>query len=76
MRKANPLVDWSRFQIIEPLPFVRDGALYWKVVVTPQDGAGIAYQAFVDARTNRVYAVEYDEEVARFLPRGAGGAAL
>lgn len=73
MRKANPLVDWSRFEIIEPLPFVRDGVLYWKVVVMPQDAAGIAYQAFVDARTNRVYAVESDEEVARFLARGPAG---
>ncbi|WP_324716487.1 hypothetical protein U7230_14200 [Carboxydochorda subterranea] len=59
---ANPLVDWSGFEIIEPLPFVRDGVLYWKVVVMPKDAAGIAYQAFVDSRTNRVYTVQSDIE--------------
>ncbi|WP_324668962.1 hypothetical protein [Geochorda subterranea] len=73
VRRANPVVDWSRFEIIEPLPFVRDGVLYWKVVVMPQDAAGIAYQAFVDTRTNHVYAVESDEEVARFLAAGPAG---
>ncbi|MBE3599731.1 MAG: hypothetical protein IMX02_13450 [Limnochordaceae bacterium] len=73
VRRANPLVDWSGFEIIEPLPFVRDGVLYWKVVVMPKDAAGIAYQAFVDSRTNRVYTVQSDEEVARFLAQGPGG---
>lgn len=73
VRRANPLVDWSRFEIIEPLPFVRDGVLYWKVVVMPQDAAGIAYQAFVDAGTNRVWEVRSDQELARFLAAGPAG---
>lgn len=60
-------------QIIEPLPFVRDGVLYWKVVVMPQDAAGIAYQAFVDAGTHRVWEVRSDQELARFLAAGPAG---
>lgn len=73
VRRANPLVDWSRFEIIEPLPFVRNGVLYWKVVVMPEDAAGIAYQAFVDSRNNRVYTVETDAEMERFLAEGPAG---
>lgn len=61
------MVDWSRFNLVEPLPFVRDNTLYWKVAVIPGDAAGIAYQAFVDSRNNNVFAVETDAEVAAFI---------
>lgn len=66
VRRANPVVDWSRFALVEPLPLVREDILYWKVAVIPQDAAGIAYQAFVDSRTNAVLAAETDAEVAAF----------
>ena len=51
----------------EPLPFVREGVLYWKVAVIPEDAAGIAYQAFVDSRTNEVVELEGDREIALFV---------
>ena len=67
VRRSNPVVDWSRFIMSEPLPFVRDGVLYWKVAVIPQDAAGIAYQAFVDSRTNEVVEMQTDGEIALFM---------
>lgn len=67
VRRANPVVDWSRFDSVEPLPFIRDQELYWKLTVIPSDAAGIAYQAFVNAATNDVVELRTDEEVREFL---------
>lgn len=67
VRRANPLVDWTAFKIVEPLPFVRGDTLYWKVAVIPQDSAGIAFQAFVNSRTNEVTNAETDADVLRFI---------
>ncbi|MCR4419312.1 MAG: hypothetical protein QHH27_06265 [Clostridia bacterium] len=80
VRRANPLVDWSLFNMVEPLPVVKEGVLYWKTAVIPQDYAGVAYQAFVDSRNNSVVELETDAEVAAFLagrpvpPSGPAGA--
>lgn len=67
VRQSNPLVDWSQFQMVEPLPFIRDGVLYWKAAVIPVDAAGIAYQAFVDSRNNQVVEVRSSQEVQQFI---------
>lgn len=67
VRRSNPLVDWNLFNMVEPLPFVRDGVLYWKTAVIPNDYAGIAYQAFVDSRNNNVIELKTDREVADFI---------
>ncbi len=67
VRRSNPVVDWSRFDSVEPLPFIRDQLLYWKLTVIPSDAAGIAYQAFVNAHTNDVIELRTDEEVMAFL---------
>ncbi len=70
VRRSNPVVDWNRFIMAEPLPFVRDGILYWKIAVIPDDAAGIAYQAFVDSRTNDVYEMGQDEQIRAFIRGG------
>lgn len=75
VRRENPSVDWSRFRVAEPLPFVKGGDLFWKLAVIPRDGAGIAYQVFVDAANNQVYHVKTDEEIAAFVTGGANGLA-
>lgn len=67
VRKANPLVDWTRFRLVEPLPFIRNGTLFWKTPIIPEDGAGVAFQAFVNSRNNRVLTFTSDEEIKAFL---------
>lgn len=67
VRRANPLVDWNLFNMVEPLPFIQGGVLYWKTAVIPKDYAGIAYQAFVDSRNNNVVELKSDAEIARFV---------
>jgi hypothetical protein len=66
-RRANPQVDWSRFAMSEPLPFSKQGVLFWKLAVVPFDAAGITYQVFIDSRNNHVYQVETDEEIIAFI---------
>jgi hypothetical protein len=70
VRRSNPVVDWSRFRMVEPLPFIRDETFYWKIVVIPNDAAGIAYQAFVNSRTNDVTELKTDEEILSFIRAG------
>jgi hypothetical protein len=67
VRKSNPIVDWIRFGLAEPLPFFKNNSLYWKVVVVPVDSAGIAYQAFVNAETNEVIELDTNEEILNFV---------
>ncbi len=70
VRRANPLVDWNRFIMVEPLPFITNSTLYWKIVVIPRDAAGIAYQAFVNAKTNEVIELKKEDEIKRFIETG------
>lgn len=70
VRKTNPLVDWSRFRLVEPLPFIRRGTLFWKTPIIPEDGAGVALQAFVNSKNNQVFTFTSDEEIRAFLTEG------
>lgn len=70
VRKTNPLVDWSRFRLVEPLPFIRRGTLFWKTPIIPEDGAGVAFQAFVNSKNNQVFTFTSDEEIKAFLTEG------
>lgn len=70
VRRNDPLVDWTNFKIVEPLPFITDDILYWKVVVIPNDAAGIAYQAFVNSKTNDVVRADTNEDIAAFIQIG------
>ena len=67
VRRSNPIVDWNRFDSVEPLPFVANQRLFWKLTVIPADSAGIAYQAFVDAHTNDVFEFTSEDDVASFV---------
>ncbi|MFW6036185.1 MAG: hypothetical protein ACOCRZ_08025 [Halothermotrichaceae bacterium] len=67
VRRSNPVVDWNRFNSVEPIPFIREGRLYWKLAVIPSDAAGIAYQAFVAADTNEVFELYQDDDVFAFI---------
>ena len=70
VRRSNPVVDWGQFKLVEPLPFIENDELYWKVVVVPRDAAGIAYQAFVNSETNEVIELTTNEEIEQFVRSG------
>lgn len=67
VRRNNPSVDWSLFHSVEPLPFIREQKLYWKLTVIPDDAAGIAFQSFIDAETNDVYQLDSQAAILSFL---------
>jgi hypothetical protein len=67
VRQAARTTDWNRFTPSEPIPVVVDGQLYWQVRVVPEDSSGIAYTAFVNARSSDVHEVETTAEVTAFL---------
>ncbi|AZH27203.1 ABC transporter permease [Haloplanus aerogenes] len=67
VRQAARTTDWNRFRPSEPIPVVVDGQLYWQVRVVPSDSSGIAYTAFVNARSTDVHEVSTTAEVAAFL---------
>ena len=63
----NPMVDWSQFQVIEPIPVTPDGELYWEVRIVPKDGSGISYTSFVDPKTGKVTECKTDEQIYQFI---------
>jgi hypothetical protein len=80
VRQAARTTDWNRFTPAEPIPVVIDGQLYWEVRVVPEDSSGIAYVAFVNARSTDVHEVDTTAQVRAFLegervdePGEAGG---
>jgi hypothetical protein len=70
VRRSNPIVDWTRFTMVEPLPFITNGTLWWKIAVIPVDAAGIAYQAFVNSKTNEVVELKDEAEIREFVNLG------
>ena len=70
VRQAARTTDWNRFTPSEPIPVVVDDQLYWEVRVVPSDSSGIAYIAFVNARSSDVHEVSTTAEVTAFLDGG------
>jgi len=67
VRKDNPIVDWDRFDVIEPIPVLPNGELYWEIRVSSNDGSGISYVAFVNPITGNVIRCDSDVQVRDFL---------
>ena len=67
VRKQNPIIDWTRMAPVEPIPLIREGRLYWQIKIIPEDAAGIAYTAMVDALTVEVIELKRDEEIRQFI---------
>jgi len=75
VKKANPVVDWTNFVEAEPLPVMVNGRLYWQVAVVPRGFSGIAYLAYVDAKTAEVTeAKNVNQAKALLLGKYAGEA--
>ena len=67
MRQSAPQTDWDRFSPAEPILTVIDDREYWQVRVVPEDNSGIAYVAFVDARSGNVDSFEETDAISQFL---------
>ena len=67
VRQSAPQTDWDRFSPAEPILTVIDDREYWQVRVVPEDNSGIAYVAFVDARSGDVDSFEQTDEITQFL---------
>ncbi len=67
VRQSATETDWDRFSPAEPILTVIDDREYWQVRVVPEDNSGIAYVAFVDARTSDVREFDNTPEIRQFL---------
>ncbi len=70
LRKSNPIVDWSRFVPVEPIPVIDNHKLYWHIRVIPEDASGVSYTAMVDAQTADVFELKTDTAIKRFIQEG------
>jgi hypothetical protein len=64
-------LSWGSFTPAEPVPAVVDGQLYWEVRIVPNDGSGVSYVAFVNARSTDIRAFSTTAGVERFLRSNA-----
>ena len=67
VRQSAPQTDWDRFDPAEPILTVVDDREYWQVRVVPGDNSGIAYVAFVDARSGDVDQFAETDAITQFL---------
>lgn len=67
VRKDNDKVDWSRFDVVEPIPVTPNGKLYWEVRVVPNDGRGISFVAFVNPIDGDVVECKNDYQIREFI---------
>lgn len=67
VRQSAPQTDWDRFTPAEPILTVIDDREYWQVRVVPEDNSGIAYVAFVNARSGDVDSFEETDAISQFL---------
>ncbi|TKX42588.1 hypothetical protein EXE41_17015 [Halorubrum sp. SD690R] len=67
VRQSAPQTDWDRFTPAEPILTVINDREYWQVRVVPEDNSGIAYVAFVDARSGDVDSFEQTDAITQFL---------
>ena len=67
VRQSAPQTDWDRFTPAEPILTVIDDREYWQVRVVPNDNSGIAYVAFVDARSGDVASFDRTDAIRQFL---------
>ncbi|OYR86269.1 hypothetical protein DJ71_06570 [Halorubrum sp. E3] len=67
VRQSAPQTDWDRFDPAEPILTVIDDREYWQVRVVPEDNSGIAYVAFVDARSGDVDSFAETDAITAFL---------
>jgi hypothetical protein len=70
VRQSAPQTDWDRFYPAEPILTVVDDRPYWQVRVVPDDNSGIAYVAFVNARTSDVREFDRTGAIRTFLAGG------
>jgi hypothetical protein len=74
VRQSATQTDWDRFDPAEPILTVIDDREYWQVRVVPEDNSGVAYVAFVDARTSDVREFEDTAAIRQFLAGATPGA--
>lgn len=67
VEKALPTFDWNRFEIVEPLPIVKGDKLYWRYIVIPKNGAGIAKITLVNSKDGNVLIFDNKYLYKKFL---------
>lgn len=73
IRGADTRTDWNhgedsgQFEVVEPVPVVVDGELWWHAKVVPTDNTDVTRNSFVSAHTGEVVEFENTEAMYEFL---------
>ena len=68
IRSEDSQTNWgSNFKVVEPIPTVIKGDLWWHAKVVPTDNTDISRNAFVNARTGDVVELDDTESVVQFM---------
>jgi hypothetical protein len=54
----HPNYDWNRLKVVEPIPTILNGTIYWKVTIISKDYRGLVAVDLVDARTSRITTID------------------
>ena len=58
VESAHPTYDWGKLRVVEPVPTIIDGRIYWTVKIITKDYRGLVSIDLVDASTSRVQSIK------------------
>lgn len=68
VRSEDTRTEWgSQFEVVEPVPTVIDGDLWWHTKVVPTDNIDVARNVFVDTRGGNAVETDMTEDVVEFI---------
>jgi len=62
VKSAHPNYDWNSLKVVEPIPTVIDGRIYWTVKIITNDYRGLVSVDLVDASTSKVLSVKVSSQ--------------
>ena len=62
VESEHPNFDWNKLKVVEPLPTIINGTIYWKLSIITNDYRGLVAVDLVDAKTSKVITLETSKE--------------
>lgn len=67
VRSEDTQTQWNKFKVVEPVPTVIEGKLWWHTKVVANDFSDVSHNGFVNAESQEVVLIESTESVTQLI---------
>lgn len=67
VRSEDTQTQWNKFKVVEPVPTVIDGELWWHTKVVANDFSDVSHNGFVNAESQEVVLIESTDGVTKLI---------